>query len=571
MKRKNLIMHCSLFAGLIGAMAAGDAFSAVRIGNTTRANQYNEQIAEQQRVAQMASVNDIAKISGNAEQKSATTNNRVETSGDAAKLDACSRIYPTGEFEIAQPTAGLGAGGAKTCVAVVELRGYQMGKNGADAVLARANVAAGSTIKCNISDFPESAYLPDAQNVLFPADAEPTVQDVIKVMNQEQKQNAGLKIAAGALIGAVGGNLSGKNDVGKDGLFGTSESQITNTVIGAVGGAAIGAGGAYAGKVGGDVIMSTGINAAAGGVAGNIMAAGDSVLRIEKCKDKDGVESSCLWGYLVTGPTLVQSENIPNALCAVENGTVGECFTYFFNLDDNSTVMRCDVNNKNCGLVNNLVSIRLESDKDAENGEALENLEIQDFARLKNGHTFVIAQSADNSKEMKTGTGNAVESTYKMIVSAKLDTGPKKPVLIKGFYDSAFGKKAEDWRKWKNHPTSDTTIYYRNGDGSIGDDLSTTDSTISLGNFYPMYIDAEDGGIVDLGNKARLKSTLIGAGAGGALGAFTAYQGAQSDIDERWVSAVREYKDSLQKFYCITGSRFLSYYNDTVLIPNINE
>ena len=93
----------------------------------------------------------------------------------------------------------------------------------------------------------------------------------------------------------------------------------------------------------------------------------------------------------------------------------------------------------------------------------------------------------------------------------------------------------------------------------------------ALNNFYPMMLDATDGGIIDLGNKARLKSTLTGAGVGGALGAFSAYQGAQSDIENRWVTAVREYKDSLGKFYCVTGNRYLGQYNDEVVIPNMQQ
>ena len=564
-------MHCSLFAGMLGALANGDAYAAVRIGNTTRANQYSLQSIEQQRAAKIASTNDIAQMSGNVEQKSATTaeSGNKESISSKNNLEICSQIYPNGEFAIAQPTAGLGMGGAKTCVAVVELRGYQMGKNGSDVVLARANVAAGSALNCNISEFPESSYTVDAQNVLFPADAEPTVDDVIKVLNQEQRQNAGLKIAAGALIGAVGGNLSGKNDVGKDGLFGTSKSQMTNTVVGAVGGAAIGAGGAYAGKVGGDIIMSTGINAAAGGVVGNIMAAGDSVLRIENCKDNEGKNTgeTCLWGYLVTGQTLTP---VDGTLCEGTN-----CSKYYINLEDGMTVMRCKTDNTECTMATNLVSIRVKSEKDA-SGEALEDLKRQDLDRLKDSDTFIIVEGANNTKTMQSGIGSTTNNAYKEIVSAKLDTGPKKPVLIKGFKDSAFGKKAKDWRDWKKENASkkddeNTHIYYRNGDGSIGNDLTKENENIELGDFYPMYIDADDGNIVDLGNKARLKNTLIGAGVGGALGAFTAYQGAQSDIDERWVSAVREYKDSLQKFYCVTGSRFLSYYNDIVVIPNINE
>ena len=55
------------------------------------------------------------------------------------------------------------------------------------------------------------------------------------------------------------------------------------------------------------------------------------------------------------------------------------------------------------------------------------------------------------------------------------------------------------------------------------------------------------------------------------MGAFTAYQGAQNDIENRWVTAVREYNDSLQKVYCITGDRFLGYYNDDIYIPALNQ
>ena len=84
-----------------------------------------------------------------------------------------------------------------------------------------------------------------------------------------------------------------------------------------------------------------------------------------------------------------------------------------------------------------------------------------------------------------------------------------------------------------------------------------------------MMQDATDGSLIDFGNKARLKSTLIGAGVGGALGGFAGYQGAQLDVQNRWVSAVREYEDSLTKVYCVTGDRYLSKYNDAVFIPPI--
>ena len=263
---------------MIGALMASGACAAVRVGNKTRNSYYGAQMAEQQRIAvqqqQVASTADIARMAGDDDARSvvAPTDN---ISANDAKLASCSAIYPNGEFSIARPTAGIGTGGAKTCVAVVELRGYQMGTNGSDVVLARANVAAGSTINCNISEFPEMSYTQDVSNVLFPADAEPTKHDVVKIMNKEQKQNAALKIAATTLVGAIGGNIAGKNDIGNDNLMGTDKGKVKGTVIGALGGAAIGAGNVYGGKVAGDMILSTGVNAAAGGVIGNIMAAGD--------------------------------------------------------------------------------------------------------------------------------------------------------------------------------------------------------------------------------------------------------------------------------------------------------
>ena len=563
MVRKNLIMHYSLFAGIVAIAAVGDACAAVRIGNATRNNYYEQQMIEQQRAAQIASTNDIARMSGNVSTNVSQDSNVVADS----RAEACSAIYPNGEFKIARPTAGTGVGGAQTCVSVVELRGYQMGKGGADAVLARANVAAGTAINCNISAFPDSTYLPDAANVIFPSDREPTVDDVKQVMNQEQKQNAGLKIAAATLVGAIGGNIAGKNDVGKDGLIGTDKGKLQGTLVGALGGAAIGAGGAYAGKVGGDMIMSAGINAAAGGVVGNIAAAGDSVLRIEDCVVNDK-PNSCLWGYMVDGPDLKTGND--GSLCAD-----GKCNRYYIDLVDGSSVMRCDENDKNCQFVSNLVAIYVQDTgctggtnilgKTCSNALALTDLESRHLEMLSNRSKGVyhIVKDGVGGQEMESGPAGADGHTFGAISSAKIDNG-RKAAMIPNFRDSAFGKKQKDWNEWQSK-TSSITIYFRNNDGSIGEVIKGA----KLANFYPMYVSAEDGGIIDLGNKARLKSTLIGAGAGGALGAFTAYQGAQSDIDERWVSAVREYKDSLQKFYCITGSRFLSYYNDVVVIPNM--
>ena len=556
MAQENKILHISLFVGIVSMLAGGVADVAVRIGNMTKNEAYRQVVAanaaayDNQVVAAAAVEPELPVRVANEDLAKQITNGTASIS--AGHLDSCARIYPNGEFAWDKPTAGIGAGGASTCVAVVELRGYQMGAGGADAVLARANVAAGSTVRCNISDFPEVTYTLDAQNVLFPADAEPTTQDVINVMNQEQKQNAGLKIAAATLVGAIGGNIAGKNDVGKDGIIGTDKHKLEGTLIGALGGAAIGAGGAYAGKVGGDMILSTGVNAAAGGVVGNIMASGDSVLRIEDCKMADGsATSKCLWGYVVTGSQLTQ--NSDGKLCDDSN----KCVDVFFNLQDRRTVS-CD--GTEC-RPDNLASVVVKlNNVDRE----VNSLNDTEFKLLKG--EYWLKKNLDGTSTMESGLNSMDSPPYVRVVSALRPT-ERQSALIWGVQDRFFGMKRSDWYSWKTANLKNAQVYGRNTQGNAFE-LPTK---VSLNDFEPMYVNAEDGGIIDLNNKARLKGTMIGAGVGGAAGAFTAYQGAQSDIDERWVSAVREYKDSLQKFYCVTGSRFLAYYNDMVVIPNMNE
>ena len=135
--------------------------------------------------------------------------------------------------------------------------------------------------------------------------------------------------------------------------------------------------------------------------------------------------------------------------------------------------------------------------------------------------------------------------------------------MIAGVKDSAFGYKRSDWGEVKKNLSADR-IYLRN---NKNEGYRTENMEYLLEDFHPIYRNAEDGNLIDFGNKARLKSTLTGAGIGGVMGAFAGYQGAKQDVEERWVSAVREYNDSLTKFYCATGTRFLSQYNDVVTIP----
>ncbi len=565
-----------LLSIIYALLSGGYAAAAVRVGNTSRSYAAGYQQVNAQREQITAAAAAVATPTATTQSADTETNlpvrvanrelaqklSRGETDSRVSieTLDSCAMVYPNGEFAWDTPTVGNGAGGASTCVAVVELRGYQMGLDGSDAVLARANLAAGDTVKCNISDFPEFSYTTDAAQVTFPADNEPTRADVVQVLDAEQKQNAGLRIAAGTVIGGLVGNAFGKNEIGSDSILGGGKHKTTGTVIGAISGAALMAGNAYSGKVAGDTILSTGVNAAAGSMIGNIVASGDSVLRIEDCKipsttekaksnqDKSGAfasagtttkNSKCLWGVIRKG-TALSGKNA------------------YYNTGDETTLV-CESDDTGCKQ-ETLLNIKL---------DAYPNKDIEAVA--KEGFEKVKADSAKQfylteNNEMKNGANPDNSAMYALISSATVATGTQMPAMIANVDDKAFGYKRSDWAKLKSDLSGHTIL----GRTSSGTGYAL-DGEYSINDFYPMIVDASDGGVIDFGNKARLKGTLIGAGAGGALGAYSGYQGAQSDVENRWVTAVREYKDSLQKIYCATGKRFLGYYNDQIVIPSMTN
>lgn len=559
MKSKRSIIHYSVFATLIG-LAPTLAYSAMRVGNHSRsyAAAYQQVNAMRNQTAttpgtnvatqQPLVVTPSADVENNLPVRVADSDlaqqiaNGNNDSVAFNQLEQCSMIYPNGEFVWASPTLGAGVGGADTCAAVVELRGYQAGADGSDVVLARATLAAGDTIRCNISEFPEATMNVSAvESFMFPADAVPTMDDVIAQMNQEQKQNAGIKIAAGALIGGLGGNMAGANDVGNDSLLGTDKNKIQGTVIGALSGAALMAGNAYAGKVAGDTILSTGVNAAAGSVIGNMSGTGDSVLRIEDCRiTENGVEreTTCLWGALVASSPL----------------DLSGAQTAFYNIENGDTYV-CDKDMKNCKS-EQLVSIEL---------EAYPNINIEEideyFENVRSDASKQYHMETENGVNViKPGAGNGIYAK----ISAAGTIDRQIPAMIE-MRDKAFGMNQSDWRQWKRNNSNAIPIYGRSGNGTSYTLPESTNADIQ--NFYPMLVDAADGSLIDFGNKARLKSTLVGGAVGGALGGLSGYQGAQMDVQNRWVTAVREYEDSLQKVYCATGNRYLSSYNDMVFIP----
>lgn len=537
--KKNLVI---LSLPCILTTLSSSSWADIRVGNYSRsyANDYNQVATVKQESEVSTTLANLPVRVANKTLADKIARGDTTAGVSVSNLESCANIYPSGTFAWDTPTAGLKSGSSSTCVAVVEMR---IVKGSDDIVVARANVAAGDSIECNISKFPQSSYTSDAGSVVFPADREPTVDDVVKAMNNEQKKNAALKIAAGALVGGLAGNAVGKNEVGQTGILGGGKDKMQGTAIGALSGAALMAGNSYSGKVGGDVILSAGVNAAAGGVIGNMVANGDSVLRIEDCTSSDGkTKSKCLWGVIEEKKSF--------------NGTA------YYDFAKKQTIV-CDGGLTGCGE-ERLLGVRF-IDKDGKDKTLEDALTETNFFRdnIKTKYSFVdekgtIIKQNDNGTlvEIKAGAAG-LPGTQTLAMIDINGTGLK---------DKFFGLKMKDWYKARSTIKSEQLLGRRTtGESYPLDKAKTWDPY----DFYPLTVDADDGALIDVNNKARMKGTLVGAGAGASLGAFTAYQGAQDEIDARWISAVQEYKDSLQKVYCATGTRFLSQYNDLTVIPNM--
>lgn len=540
MKQTGYAFWCFLPAFLAGVFDAADA--GIRVGNLSRnyassskntlamQQQYYNSTAEAQAAAAAAAELPVRVADAEVAEQVRRGDTNAET--DMSTLNKCAMIYPDGEFMWDRPTLGRGAGGSPTCVAVVEMRKLDSSGGLEYTTVARGKLAVGDLINCNISNFPASSYLPALAQVEFPADQKPTREDVIQVMNEEQKNKAGLKIVAAALAAGIAGNMVGKSAPGSDSLFGTNSDKLKTTAGGALLGGGLMAASAYSGKVAGDTILQAGVNAAAGGVVGNMLASGDAVLRVEKCTYQ-GRQTSCLWGNVAS----------------LNNGSLDGYYN-----KDTRTIYTCKTDGsdiKDCVarynyVVKNIGNLTL--DQFQEDPERVTNVERYNLV--------------DNNKLEGASVGNI----YKATVAEVKDS---KPAVVVDFHDSTFGKKMSDWRKWKA-AGNNATVCRRD---SKGTPLCDEDKTglYTLANFTPLQINADDGAVVDLSNKARLGSTLKGAGAGAAIGGFAGYQGAQSDIEDRFVQAMREYNASLENFYCGTGRKFLSFYNDEAIIPTMNQ
>ncbi|MDR0967928.1 MAG: hypothetical protein LBL75_03860 [Rickettsiales bacterium] len=446
----------------------------------------------------------------------------------AEKLDKCAAIYPTGAMAWDNSNIGLRPG-VDGCVADVELR-YINGTD--DIVLARGRLSAGDSIKCNVSSFPADSYTIDAGKIEFPADREPTMDDVEKQMNAEMHKNEGIKVITGTLLGALGGNFIGQNDPGNSAMLGTSADKMKKTAMGALlmGGATLAS--TNAGKVGGDVIMGATINAIGGGMMGNLSGIGGSTLVIKKCDGGD-----CLYGVVASDAELPSRRD-----------------GFYNKMQD--TQFSCQKNgNGYTGCTRAVFSQwslngKTQYDKAADVAREMENVNS--------------VYCLDGDKMTLSSSGGCGGGQIFYLLSGVRVSNQPQPAVIKEWKSDV--NTSDEFNELKRKGGT-YQIYGRYNDGTIGDELSS----FSIQNFTPVVQTASNGDGLDFNNSARTGATITGAGIGAGLGALGAYKGATTEMDNRWVSAVQTYKDSLTKFYCGTGRRYLSSYNEITIIPNMTE
>ncbi|MBR6684913.1 MAG: hypothetical protein IKL37_01450 [Alphaproteobacteria bacterium] len=598
MKRPNILFY-SLLGALVSVPYGADA--AIRVGNPSR----NNAAAYQQ-------LNEIRGIAPSGTVQPVTTELPIPVANDTvaeqvrsgnadapvtvSQLEQCSLIYPNGKFEWVSPTFGLHAGAPAMCTAVVELRTRENTLDGAEIVLARANVAAGDTVLCNISQFPSFGWTDGAGTVVFPADNAPTRDDVVKQMNEEQKQNAWLKILSSTVVGALGGNAMGQNKEGQEGIFGTSKQNWIGTGIGAAGGAAIGAAGAFGGKIGGDIAMSAGMNAMSGALVGNMMSSGDSVLYIADCSNPEGTETKkCLYGTLDQATSIDGSKTVFYNI-GDSNGGVFVC-----DGENDDTYYKCERQGRlNFNLAKPVCGTDCKYKKDNsrttkpwtweeivdDNFDGITN--DDDIYYLKD--TCTVGQESHSNcftDDASDATNVTTENKWIQVTGVRSISKTERVVIfgidsildnIKGgalgYTSKQYNAKIKEKLKDKWTAGGGLTVYTSHGDrtGQFNDfynwGCEASDATCNtFDSFSPTYIDSETGELIDLSNRARLKDTITGASVGGALGAFSAYQGAKTEIEDRLNAERRAYKDGLQKFYCVTGNRFLTFYNEELTIP----
>lgn len=525
-------------------------YAALRVNNSSLVQ---GQIQSANAMREMALA---AQVSAPQPARTITDANGNTTTISDTQMDSCNAVYPGGVFDWVSPTIGMRAGAGATCASLVEMRSYNAGGT-AYTVLASGYLASGDAVRCNIDNFANISVA--GREFTYPADNPPTIEDVEKVMAAENKSNAGFKILAAAVVGGLGGNLLGQ---GEDGL-GTNKEKLKTTAIGAVGGAALMTASTQVNDYKtGTVILSTGVNTAAGAVAGNVMATGDDVLQIDDCDIKVGdtkTKAKCVYGTITrksssnTADTPAQGKKW---FWDYDSDRYYECDEVSDNNNGNSTF-------KNCRQL----SLSIKSLTDFSDAFCASTFDATECKAVITSATKPTKYGYDDNKSKEKILSKEDTGTYVEIKEAtRADSRIGAMVKLDSDANNIFGYKSEDWKNRNGEKSklkvSDKPIYDLYGD-------VMSDAEIS--DFKPAYKSVSDGSVVDFSNQARTKSTLIGAGAGGALGALSGAAGADSAIQERYVTAIREYNDSLRNIVCYTGNRYLAPYNDIAIIPEMKD
>lgn len=540
------VCKISLFSAILACVSTMPVDAAVKTKNSNRSyagayQQLNAMYGQQGYATETttAAVANLPVMVTDEKLANSIVNNEVGAPS-VSDLEACSMIYANGDFKWGTPEYGINRD--PQCIAVVELRDANT-----NAVLASTTVGAGQSIKCNIDSFPGGSYNMSAlSRVELPADTAPTMEDVVAVMNEEQKQNAGLKIAAGAIIAGVAGNLLAKQDTSKTGdskiPLGTGKTQLLDTAVGAATGAGIMAASSYTGKVAGDTIKSTAVNAASGMLIGNMMAGangGDSVIATTKCS-VNGIEHDCVVGNYETYGEEIRSKD-------------GE---FYIVKPDGSGLKQCNSENICTDKIKRIGNIVIKTESGQKTlDEYKKDKDISSIER------WIPSKTGKMNEFEKDTSLTRNDDMYFKIVSAQKIKNTEHAYAV---FENTKLNKIFGYQNWDELKSKNPKIYKRYVGGGVGDLIENEDA---LNNFKPSFRDADDGALIDLSNQARAKGTIVGTAAGGALGGFAGYQGAQTEVSERWVSALREYEDSLSNFVCTTGARFLSKYNDYADIP----
>jgi hypothetical protein len=144
---------------------------------------------------------------------------------------------------------------------------------------------------------------------------------------------------------------------------------------------------------------------------------------------------------------------------------------------------------KNC-KPGNLIGLKF----DGQYNSLEEGIADQNFLKMRGSSSVAKFALDEATKEMKTGSDDWVE------ISAGGYPAERVNAMIPNFSNKTFGAKMTDWHKWRTaNPNAGKTIVTRNSRGEAG---KLTEEW-ELQNFYPLTIDASDGSIVDVSNRAR--------------------------------------------------------------------